>query len=163
MLNEACSSGCGSFIETFAKSSADIITVHIEACKDFLYFFYSDQEIANYIEVTGQNRAKTNFDWQSLVYEKDSDGNYKNGLNGTERVIKAGCKIPAYQITVLELERDSILLDMEPTEYNTTAFLTINNVSSLMKPELGVFYTVFKNGTMTVQQAFEASFVSGLE
>lgn len=131
----------------------------IEACKEFLYFFYSDQEIANYIETTGQNRAKTNFDWQSLVYEKDPNGNYKNGLNGTKRVIKADCKIPNYQITVLELERDSILLDMEPTEYNTTAFLRINNVSSLMKPDIGVFYTVFKNGTMTVQKAFEATFV----
>ena len=117
------------------------------------------EEFDDYIEVTGQNRAKTIFDWQSLVYEKDSDGNYKNGLNGTERVIKEDCKIPNYQITVLELERDSILLDMEPTEYNTTAFLTINNVSQLMKPELGVFYTVFKNGTMTVQEAFEATFV----
>lgn len=133
----------------------------IEACKDFLYFFYSDQEIANYIETTGQNRAKTNFDWQSLVYEKDENGNYKNGLNGTERVIKADCKIPNYQITVLELERDSILLDMEPTEYNTTAFLSIHTTSVLMKPELGVFYSVFKNGRMTVRQAFEATFVAG--
>ena len=133
----------------------------IEACKEFLYFFYSDAEIKNYVEATGQSRAKTDFDWQSLVYEKDENGNYKNGLNGTERVIKADSKIPNYQITVLELERDSILLDMEPTEYNTTAFLRIDNVSSLMKPELGVFYTVFKNGNMTVQEAFEATFVAG--
>lgn len=133
----------------------------IEACKEFIYFFYSDAEIANYIEATGQNRAKTNFDWQSLVYEKDSDGNYKNGLNGTERVIKEDCKIPNYQITVLELERDSILLDMEPTEFNKTAFLSITNVSRLMRTNEGVFYSVFKNGKMTVRQAFEATFVQG--
>ena len=130
----------------------------IEACKEFLYFFYSDNEIKNYIEATGQNRCKTNYDWQSLVYEKDESGNYKNGLNGT-RVIKADCKIPSYQITVLELERDAVLLDMEPTEVNPTAFLEINNISSLMRTGEGVFYSVFHKGSMTVQEAFEKTFV----
>ena len=28
-----------------------------------------------------------------------------------------------------------------------------------MKPDIGVFYTVFKNGTMTVQEAFEATII----
>ena len=133
----------------------------IEACKEFLYFFYSDQEIANYIEATGQNRSKTNFDWQSLVYDKDENGNYKNGLNGTERVIKADCKIPNYQITVLELERDSKLLDLEPTEFNPTSFIKLSTTSALMSPDGAAFYSVFKNGTMTVQQAFEATFIRG--
>ena len=51
----------------------------IEACKEFIRFFYSDAEIANYIEATGQNRLKSTFDWQSLVYEVDEQtGNYKN-------------------------------------------------------------------------------------
>ena len=85
-----------------------------------------------------------------------------NGLNDTQRVIKSDCKLSNYQISVLELERDSILLDMEPTEYNTSAFLELSNVSALMKPELGVFYSVFKNGNMTVREAFEATFVSGV-
>ena len=133
----------------------------IEACKDFLYFFYSDQEIANYIEATGQNRSKTNFDWQSLVYEKDENGNYKNGLDGTERVIKADCKIPNYQITVLELERDSILLDLEPTEYNPTSFIKLSTTSAIMSPGGGAFYSVFKNGDMTVREAFEATIIRG--
>ena len=135
----------------------------IEACKEFLYFFYSDAEIKNYVEATGQNRAKTKFDWQSLVYEKDENGNYKNGLNGTERVIKADCKIPPYQITVLELERDSIVVAQEPTAVNPNNLFRLGNVTSLMKPDLGVFYSVFKNGNMTVEDAFNASIVSGLE
>ena len=135
----------------------------IEACKEFLYFFYSDAEIKNYVEATGQSRAKTDFDWQSLVYEKDENGNYKNGLNGTERVIKADCKIPNYQITVLELERDSIVVSQEPTAVNPNNLFILGNVSPLMKPDLGVFYSVFKNGNMTVQSAFEASQVSGIE
>lgn len=132
----------------------------IEACKEFIRFFYSDAEIANYIEATGQNRLKSTYDWQSLVYEKDADGNYKNGLNGTERVIKEDCKIPNYQISVMELERDSIIMDMEATSVNPTAFLAMHNVSGLMKPELGVFYSVFKQGTMTVREAFEATFIA---
>ena len=135
----------------------------IEACKEFLYFFYSDAEIKNYVEATGQSRAKTDFDWQSLVYEKDENGNYKNGLNGTERVIKADCKIPPYQITVLELERDSIVVAQEPTAVNPNNLFRLGNVTSLMKPDLGVFYSVFKNGNMTVEDAFNASIVSGLE
>ena len=135
----------------------------IEACKEFMYFFYSDAEIKNYIEATGQTRSKTDFDWQSLVYEKDSDGNYKNGLNGTERVIKADCKIPNFQITVLELERDSKVVAQEANAINPNNLFRLGNVSSLMKPDLGVFYSVFKNGNMTVQEAFEATMVSGLE
>ncbi len=158
----AMSSNCNVFINNNLMADYENNKYVIEACKEFLYFFYSDQEIANYMEATGQSRAKTNFDWQSLVYEKDENGNYKNGLNNTERVIKADCKIPNYQITVLELERDSIVVAQEATEVNPGNLFRLGNVSNLMRPDLGVFYHVFKNGTMTVKEAFEASFVSGV-
>ena len=75
-------------------------------------------------------------------------------------MIKADCKIPNYQISVMELERDSIIMDMEATSVNPTAFLSMTNISGLMKPELGVFYSVFKQGTMTVKEAFEATFIA---
>ena len=135
----------------------------INACKEFLYFFYSDNEIKNYIEATGQNRLKSNYDWQQLVYEKDENGNYKNGLNGTERVVKSDCKLPNYQITVLELERDAVLLSQEPNEINPSNIYKLGNTSALMRPDLGVYYSVFKGGAMTVKEAFEATFISGVE
>ncbi len=127
----------------------------IEACKEFIYFFYSDQEIGYYIEATGQNRCKTNYDWQSLIFAKDDDGNYLDGKDGRDRVIKDDCKLSNYQITLLELERDATLLNMEPTEANPNAVFAINNISGLMYNNGEVFYHMFtRKNPLTVEEAF---------
>lgn len=130
----------------------------IDAAKDFLRFWYSDAEMLNYTEEVGQIRGGIkNAYWEEVVYEKDSDGNYLNGINGKERVIKADCKLPNYQISVLEMKRDGFTMAQkgDPIRNPSNVYRLANSSGLLMSAGLGTIYDAFYKGGESVFNCFE--------
>ncbi len=130
----------------------------IDAAKDFLRFWYSDQEMLNYTEEVGQIRGGIkNAYWEEVVYAKDSNGEYLNGLNGKARVIKDGCKLPNYQISLLEMKRDGFVIAQkgDPVRNPSNLYRLGNSSGLLMSAGLGVIYDAFYRYHESVHNVFE--------